>query len=250
MSKATYIKTKPQIEIMRKNGKIHSQIVAELEQFIRVGISTMDVENKARELGKKLKINFSQIGYFGYPYAICIGINDDSIHTMPSKEKIIKDGDIVHFDTVIESKGLMMDGGRTVAVGNVDKVGLDLVKCAELTCFAGIKSAKRGAVAKDVGGAMFKVARSYGFDVIRDHVAHGVGLKMHEFPQIPNFPADWGTDRLKVGMTIALDTMILEGTGGIKLLSDGWSTKTKDGKRFAFYERTFLITEDGQEILN
>lgn len=244
-----HIKTKAEIDKMREAGKIHGKILNKLKEYTKIGISTLDLDIYAERLCDEYKVYPVQKDVKGFNHAICSGINNNTVHAIPRSDAIIKDGDIVTLDFIIKKDGYCVDGGTTVAVGNVDAEGLRLINTTKLAFQAGMKAAKPGSRTGDIGHAIYSVAQLAGFDVVTDFVAHGIGKSMHEDPIIPNFGEPGEGDLLKEGMTIALDTLITEGDGDILILEDGWTTKTKDGKRFAFQEHTFVITKDQPEIL-
>ncbi len=246
------LKTPQEIELMREAGKAHAKVTAEIKSFVRAGISTYDIEQFVRETCKKLNVIPAQIGYFDYPCAICASVNDDAVHTIPSTDKILRDGDILAVDTVIKKDGWLADSGFTLPIGKVDAPGLLLIETAEKALAAGIAATTVGNTVNKISAAIYGVARSVGLDVLQEFSGHGVGQDMHEGPNISNVPNIGAPDEvvvLKEGMTLALDTMLVERKGEIVVMSDGWSTKTCDGSRFAFFEHTVAVTEDGPEIL-
>jgi methionyl aminopeptidase len=244
------IKNQKEIELMREAGKKHAELVNKIKPFIKPGISTYDIELKAREICKDLKIIPIQVGYHGYQDVSCIGINDDAEHCIPSKDKIIKNGDIVTFDTAIKYNGYCSDGGFTIAIGTVDDNAYKLINSTKLALDAAVNACIEGNTVNDISNAIHTVAKLSGFDVLKDFTGHGIGREMHEDPYIHNYVRTKSSPLLKAGMTFALDTMITEGKGEVYMLKDGWSTKTVDGRRFAFFEYTVLVGKDKPEILN
>lgn len=250
------IKTENEIAVMRRVGMIHAEIIEKTREYVvenwsRVkNFSTLDIENFALNLMRERKVQPIQIGYFNYPFAICAGVNSNAVHTIPSHENLINDGDIVTIDTTIKKEGLCIDGGLTIPIGSVDKDGLLLIETAKRALLSAVKASKEGNYVLDISNAVYKIVREKDFEVLRNYVGHGIGEEMHEDPNIPNFPFRGNNPMLKKGVTLALDTQVTEGSYEIDLLDDGWSTKTKDGKRFAFFEYTVLVTEEGGEILN
>jgi methionyl aminopeptidase len=244
------IKNQKEIELMREAGKKHAHLMKELRAFLKPGISTLDVELLARKLCNDLKIIPVQVGYYGYKDVICIGINDDAEHCIPNKNKLIKNGDIVTVDSAIKFNGYCSDGGFTSAIGKVDANAYKLINTTKLALDAAVNACVEGNTVNDISRAIYTVAKLAGFDVLKDFTGHGIGKEMHEDPYIHNYVRSKTSETLKAGMTLALDTMITEGKGSVYLLDDGWSTKTQDGKRFAFFEYTVAVGKSQPEILN
>jgi methionyl aminopeptidase len=245
------IKTPEQIKLMREVGKYHAELTASVREFIKVGQSTYEIDQFALKRCKEMDVIPAQIGYKGYKFATCIGVNTDGVHCFPSKDKIIKDGDLVTFDSVIRKNGYHADGGFTVGIGSVDEEAHRLIKTTKKALKAAINACKDGNNVQDVSKALYKVVQRAGFDVLRRYSAHGIGLAMHEDPLIPNYPFEHSGKGivLKSGMTLALDTMVVEGDGDVITLDNGWETQTNDGGRFCFFEHTVVVTERGGEIL-
>lgn len=243
------IKTSSEIKVMREAGKYHAELTSIMKKYIKAGQTPFEIDEYAHKICKKLKVIPAQIGYKNYPSATCVGINDDVVHCIPSKEKVIKDGDIVTFDSVLEKNGFHADGGFTVGIGSVDKIGKKLIATTEEALNKAIKAVQPGGEILDISKAIYETAKNAGFDVLKNFAGHGVGREMHEPPSIPNYPNNHPTPEMKPGMVLALDTMVTEGIGEVVFDDDGWSTKTKDGKRFAFFEHTVLVTKDGHEVL-
>jgi methionyl aminopeptidase len=244
------IKNQREIELMREAGKMHAELMVTLRDYLAPGISTYEVEIKAREICKKNNIVPIQIGFFGYKDAICIGINNDAEHCVPSKTKIIKNGDIVTVDSAIKYNGYCSDGGFTLPIGKVDANAYKLINTTKLALDAAVNACIEGNTVNTISNAIYTIAKLGGFDVLKEFTGHGIGKDMHEDPYIHNYVRTKNSATLKAGMTLALDTMVTEGRGEVYLLDDGWSTKTTDGKRFAFFEYTVLVGKDKPEILN
>lgn len=245
------IKSPAQIKKMREAGKCHAELIERVREFIKIGVTTYEIDQFAEETFKKLKLIPAQVGYEGYPSVSCVGINDDAVHCIPAKnpKKTVKNGDLVTFDTIVELDGWHADGGFTVGLGNVDKAGLKLIKTTEFALKQAIESIKPGREVKVISKAIHKTATKAGFNPIKRFAGHGLGQTIHEPPSIPNYPWNGPSPKLKAGMVLALDTMICEGKGDAEFLKDGWSTKLADGKRFAFFEHTVVVTDDGAQIL-
>ncbi len=242
------IKSEKEIRIMRDVGKRHAELNERVSRYIKIGVTTLDIENFARKAMEELDIIPTQIGYHGYPAATCIGINDDGLHCIPNRGKIISDGDIVTFDTVVKRNNYCADGGFTVPVGNVDEAGLNLIKVNKKALKISIETCVEGNRVGDIGYHVAKHIRSAGFEVLKGFVGHGIGKSMHENPQIPNYGIKGKGLGLKEGMTLALDTMVSEGNGELDVLADGWSTKMRNG-RLSFFEHTVVVRKGNAEIL-
>ena len=188
-------------------------------------------------------------GYCGYPASVCVSINDEVVHGIPSKKRILQDGDIVSVDLVVENKGYMADAARTYGVGTISPQAARLIETAERAFYEGIKYAKEGFRLSDVSHAIQSVVEGEGFGVIRDFVGHGIGREMHEDPQIPNFGKAGKGPRLQRGMTLAIEPMICEGDWEVDVLLDDWTAVTVDGGLAAHYENTVVITDGEPELL-
>jgi len=244
-----HIKTEEEISIMREVGKYHAEMVERVKAGIKIGASTYELDQVAFKFCKENNIIPLQIGYYGYPATTCIGINDDAEHCIPSKTKILKDGDIMTFDSTIKKNGFCADAAFTVPVGTVDKEGLRLIEITKRALEAAITNSIEGKQVGDIGHAIHSVAKEAGYSTLENFVAHGIGEEMHEEPEIPNYGEPHTGVRLKEGMTLALDTMLCEGENKVRFLDDGWSTKTVDGKRFGLFEHTVVVRKNCAEVL-
>ena len=250
------IKSKKEIEYMRESCKIVAHMYNEIENQIKVGMTTWDIDQIAEKTIKKLGgipaekgYNIGIKGIPPYPASTCISINDEVIHGIPSKNKVIKDGDIVSIDTVALKNGFHGDAARTFMVGNVSKEAKRLVEVTKQAFFEGIKYAKPGNRIGDVCHAIGEYVHSQGYSVVREFQGHGIGRQMHEDPGIPNYGKAGKGIRLEPGMTLAIEPMVIQGKPNILELSDGWTIITEDGSLSAHYENTILITEKEPEIL-
>ncbi len=250
------IKSKKEIEFMREVCKIVAEVYQELEDKIKPGMSTWELdqiaENKMRSLGAIPAEKGYDIGIRGvppFPASICVSINDEVIHGIPSKSRILKEGDIVSIDTVALKNGYNGDAARTFIVGKASKDALNLVQVTKQAFFEGIKYAKAGNRIGDVCHAIGEYVHSQGYSVIREFQGHGIGKEMHEDPGIPNFGKAGRGIRLEPGMTLAIEPMVIAGKPNILELEDGWTIITEDGSLAAHYENTILITEKEPEIL-
>ena len=250
------IKSKKEIELMRESCKVVALLYKELEDKIKPGMTTWEVdeisENIIRRLGAIPAEKGYDIGIKGvppYPASICISINDEVIHGVPSKTKIIKEGDIVSIDTVALKNGYHGDAARTFMIGNVSKEAKRLVKVTKQAFFEGLKYAKPGYRIGDISHCIGEYVQSQGYSVVREFQGHGIGKEMHEDPGIPNYGKAGRGIRLEPGMTLAIEPMVIQGKPNILELDDGWTIVSEDGSLTAHYENTILITEKEPEIL-
>lgn len=250
------IKSKKEIEYMKEACKVVALMYQEIENKIKPGMSTWEVdqiaEKEIRSLGAIPAEKGYDIGIKGvppYPASICISINDEVIHGIPSKSKKIKEGDIVSIDTVALKNGYNGDAARTFMIGNVSKEAKRLVDVTKQAFFEGIKYAKPGFRIGDVCHAIGEYVHSQGYSVVREFQGHGIGRQMHEDPGIPNYGKAGRGIRLEPGMTLAIEPMVIQGKPNILEMPDGWTIITEDGSLSAHYENTILITEKGPEIL-
>ena len=246
---AVTIKGDNEIALMREAGRLLEIVHEELEKAIRPGISTKELdqiaEKKIRELG--CIPNF--LNYNGFPASICSSVNEEVVHGIPSNQRVLKEGDIISVDTGLIYKGYHSDAARTHAVGAISKEAQRLIEVTKQSFFEGIKYAKAGNHLFDISKAIGEYVKGFGYGVVRDLVGHGIGTKMHEDPQIPNFEQRRRGLRLQPGMTLAIEPMINEGRPEVCWLDDDWTVVTDDGSLSAHYENTVLITEGEPEIL-
>ncbi|MDY4592903.1 MAG: type I methionyl aminopeptidase [Eubacteriales bacterium] len=243
------IKSSGEIELMRKANLIVRDTLDMLRDKIKVGMTTKQLDRLAHDYIVKQNAIPSFLGYSGYPASVCISINEEVVHGIPS-ERIIKEGDLVSIDCGSIYKGYNGDAARTFLMEGADEEKVQLAKVTEQSFFEGMKVLKAGARLGDLGHAIQSYAESFGYGVVRAMVGHGIGRDMHEDPEVPNYGVAGRGLRLKAGMTIAVEPMINAGTYDVEMLSDGWTIVTKDNRPSAHYENTVLITEDGVEILS
>ncbi len=244
------IKTPEQIELIRESCRRLAIVHKELEEFIRPGISTKDIDIKGDQLIRSLGGIPNFLHYNGYPASICVSVNDEVVHGIPRKRRILQEGDIVSLDAGMIYKGYHSDAARTHAVGQISPEARQLIDVTRESFFAGIKMAKAGNHLYDISNAIAAYIKPYGYGIVRDLVGHGVGTKLHEDPQIPNFAMRKRGPRLRAGMTLAVEPMINMGGDDVEWLDDKWTVVTRDASYSAHYENTILITEDGEpEIL-
>ncbi len=234
---------------MRSAGKVASYILNELKEIIKPGIATIEIDRFVEKTVKAHKMKAAEKGYCGYPASVCVSVNEEVVHGIPSKKRILKEGDIVSVDLVVEYKGYMADAARTYAVGNISEEAKRLIETAENAFFEGIRFAKEGYRLSDISNAIQNTVEGEGFGVIRDFVGHGIGSDMHEDPQIPNYGKPGKGPRLQSGMTLAIEPMITQGSYEVDVLQDDWTAVTVDGKLSAHYENTVVITDGEPEVL-
>ncbi|MGF6357484.1 methionyl aminopeptidase [Paenibacillus sp. 4624] len=242
------IKTKEQIEQMRKAGEILSACHREIAKLIRPGITTQEIDQFAEAFMKKNGAIPEQKGYNGYPYATCASVNDVICHGFPGKY-VLKDGDIVTIDMVVNLDGWLADSAWSYAVGNVSPEAQHLLDVTKNSLYKGIEFAIVGNRIGDISHAIQTYAEGEGLSVVREFIGHGIGEKMHEEPQVPHYGPPHRGPRLKEGMVITIEPMLNIGTFRSKLDSDGWTARTLDGSLSAQYEHTIAITADGPVIL-
>ena len=250
------IKSKREIELMKKACKVVALTYQELEKHIKPGISTWELDQIAEKTMRSLGAIPAEKGYDSgirgipkFPASICVSINDEVIHGIPSKTRFLKEGDIVSIDTVALKDGYNGDAARTFVVGKTTKENQRLIDVTKQAFFEGIKYAKPGNRIGDVCHAIGEYVHSQGFSVVREFQGHGIGREMHEDPGIPNYGKAGRGIRLEPGMTLAIEPMVIQGKPNILELEDGWTIITEDGSLAAHYENTILITEKEPEIL-
>lgn len=244
------IKSPREIELMREAGKILAEVHEELAKVIEPGISTYEIDRIGRKKIEQYGCVPSFLNYQGYPASICISVNDEVVHGIPSKKRILREGDIVSLDAGVIYKGYHSDAARTHAVGKISEGAEKLIKVTEESFFEGIKFAKAGCRLHEISAAIGNYCESFGYGVVRDLVGHGVGSQLHEEPSVPNFKQETRGMRLVPGMTIAVEPMVNAGAYPVDWLDDGWTVVTRDGSLSAHYENTILITEGEPEILS
>lgn len=243
------IKSDSEIEKMRAAGKVVADCHLYLEDLIKPGISTLELNDKAEAFIREAGAYPTFLGYQGYPKAICTSVNEQIVHGIPSEDVILKEGDIISIDLGATLDGYVGDAARTHGVGKISEENQKLIDATRDSFFEGIKYAKIGNRLSDISHHVQKHAESQGFSVVRDYVGHGIGRNMHEDPPIKNYGSPHHGPKLRKGMCLAIEPMINEGVYSLNVLDDGWTAVTKDGKNSAHYENTIVITEDGPEIL-
>ena len=246
---AVTIKSKKEIELMREAGKMLEEVHNKLADFVKPGISTLEIDQFGEKAIRDLGCVPNFLNYNGYPASICVSVNDEVVHGIPSKDRILQDGDIVSLDAGLIHEGYHSDAARTHAVGNISEEAKRLIEVTKQSFFEGIKLAVPGNHLFDKSEAIQKYVESNGYSVVRDLVGHGIGTHLHEDPQIPNFKQRRKGMKLRPGMTLAIEPMVNEGSYDVVWLDDDWTVVTEDGSLAAHYENTIVITEDGCEIL-
>lgn len=247
---AIVIKSQKEIELMREAGRILALTHEELRKAIRPGISTYEIDKLGEEVIRSYGCIPSFLNYNGYPASICVSVNEEVVHGIPSRERILKEGDIVSLDAGVIYNGYHSDSARTYGVGEIDEKSADLIRVTKESFFEGLKACRPGNHINDISKAVFDYITVRGYSAVRDLVGHGVGANLHEAPEIPNFTRLKKGPKLKAGMTIAVEPMINIGSYEVRWLDDDWTVVTADGERSAHYENTILITEGEPEILS
>ena len=243
------IKSDSEIDLMRESGKVTGYILKELENVIKPGLSTADVNHFVEKTIRDAGMIPTFLGYGGFPASACVSVNEEVVHGIPDKKRILREGDIVSVDVGSTYKGYVSDAARTYAVGEISEEARHLIDATRDSFFAGLEFCKVGCRLSDISHAIQASAEGEGFSVIRDYVGHGVGQQMHEDPQIPNFGRAGRGPRLAKGMVFAIEPMICEGTYNVRTLSNDWTVVTLDGKLSAHYENTVVITDGEPELL-
>ena len=247
---AVTIKSSQEIELMRQAGKILAKVHEGLKKELKPGMSTLDIDRIGEEMIRSFGCEPSFKNYQGYPASVCVSINEEVVHGIPRKDRIIEEGDIVSLDTGVIYKGYQSDAARTIAIGEISKEAQQLIDVTKQSFFEGIKFAKEGNHLYDISAAIGDYAEKFGYGVVRELVGHGIGTEMHEDPQIPNFRQKRRGMKLQAGMTLAIEPMINMGRPDVAWTDDDWTVVTDDGSLSAHYENTILITKGEPEILS
>jgi methionyl aminopeptidase len=243
------IKSPREIEQLKKSNAIVAEIFQKLKKAIVPGITTKELDQIAEEMILSRGAIPAFKGYRGFPATLCISINEEVVHGIPGQRRL-KEGDIVSLDLGAILNGYFGDAAITLPVGELDLVAKRLLEVTEKALYIGIDQVKVGNRLFDISYAIQTWVESHGFSVVKDFVGHGIGKDLHEEPQIPNFGSPNQGPRLEKGMVFALEPMVNEGTYGVRILSDGWTVVTADGKRSAHFEHSIVITDGGAEVLS
>lgn len=246
---AITIKSAREIELMKEAGRILEIVHNELGKALHPGMSTLDIDRLGEEIIRSYGCIPSFLDYRGYPASICVSVNEEVVHGIPDKHRILKDGDIVSLDAGVIYKGYHSDAARTHGIGVISKEAEELIRVTRECFFEGIKYAKEGNYLFDISAAIDSHAVSHGFGVVRDLCGHGIGTALHEAPEIPNYKMNRRGVKLKAGMTLAIEPMINRGTWEVDWLDDEWTVVTRDRSLSAHYENTVLITKDEPVLL-
>lgn len=247
---AVSIKSAHEIELMREAGRLLNIVHKELAAAIRPGVSTWELDKVGAEVIRSFGCTPNFLNYNGFPASFCISVNEEVVHGIPSKKRILHEGDIVSVDAGLIYKGMHSDAARTYGVGRISPEAQKLIDVTRESFFRGIAMAKDGHRLHEISAAVNDYVDQFGYGVVRDLVGHGIGHALHEDPQIPNFRQKSRGIRLVKGMTLAVEPMITEGRADVEWLDDNWTVVTEDGSLAAHYENTILITDGEPEILS
>lgn len=243
------IKSPREIELMTEAGRILAIVHDELGKVLRPGMTTLDIDRLGEEIIRSYDCIPSFLDYNGYPASICVSVNDEVVHGIPNGRRVLKDGDIVGLDAGVIYKGYHSDAARTHGIGEISREAEELIRVTRECFFEGIKYAKEGNHLFEISEAIGRHAEAHGYGVVRDLCGHGIGAKLHEAPEIPNYAVNRKGMKLRAGMTLAIEPMINMGSYQVEWLDDDWTVVTKDGSLSAHYENTVLITEGEPKLL-
>lgn len=244
------LKSPEEVEKIRCASRIVGEVIQELEPMVKPGVTTGELDRRAEELMKKKGAKPAFKGYRGYPKVLCTSVNEKVVHGIPSDREVLKEGDIIGVDCGVIVEGFFGDSARTFPVGKVDEASQRLLDVTRESLYEGIRQMVVGRRIHDIGWAVQSCAEAGGFSVVRDFVGHGIGRSLHEEPQVPNFGKPNTGVRLTVGMVLAIEPMVNAGGPEVRVLEDGWTAVTADGRRSAHFEHTIALTEKGFEILS
>lgn len=244
-----HLKNSQQITLMKDAGRITGEALLLARDMVRPGITTYEIDEAIRRYIEKCGAKPTFLGYGGFPASACISVNDEVIHGIPSKKKVLKEGDIVKIDTGATYRGYVGDSARTIPAGTVSAEAQKLIEVTRQSFFKGVEQVKVGNRLGDIGAAIDGYVVANGFSTVKRYVGHGIGTDMHEPPDVPNYGTAGRGIRLCAGMTIAIEPMVNVGREDVRELPDGWTVKTADGKLSAHYENTIALTSEGVLIL-
>ncbi|NPU85103.1 MAG: type I methionyl aminopeptidase [Syntrophaceae bacterium] len=243
------LKSPAEIETIRTANQIVAEILGELEEMVEPGITTRDLDRHSEMLARKKGAKPAFKGYRGYPFSLCASVNAEVVHGMPS-DRVLKDGDIVGLDFGALYQGYYGDAAITVPVGEVSEEAKRLIRVTEECLYKGIEQARGGQRLGDISSAIQRHVENAGFSVVRDFVGHGIGKTLHEEPQIPNYGIEKRGIELKAGMVLAIEPMVNQGGWRVRVMEDGWTVVTADGRLSAHFEHSIAITKNGPVILS
>jgi methionyl aminopeptidase len=245
----TILTSKAEIRKIRESGKVVKEILAYAGNIAKEGVSTADLDRKIEKSIIERDAEPAFKGYKGYPSTICASVNNVVVHGIPSEKIILKKGDIISVDVGVKKQGYYTDAAVTLAVGRISKEAQRLVSVTKKSLYEGLKEAVAGNRVSDISNAVQTVINENGFEEVRAFVGHGIGKELHEFPEVPNWGERGRGPRLKEGMVIAVEPMVNQGTRRIKVMPDGWTAVTEDGKLSAHFEHTVIVGKKEAEIL-
>ena len=243
------IKSRDEVEQIRAAGLVVHEVLCALAAAARPGVTTLELDRLAESLTRRRGAEPAFLGYHGFPASLCISVNEEVVHGIPSPDRRLAEGDLVSLDYGVVLEGWYADSAVTVPVGAVDEASARLIEVTRQALARAIAEARPGQRVGDLGAAAQAWTESQGYQVVRDFVGHGVGRRLHEPPQIPNFGTPGTGPRLKAGMVLAIEPMVNAGVASVDLLEDGWTAVTQDGRRSAHFEHTVAITDNGPDIL-
>jgi methionyl aminopeptidase len=246
---AIVCKSTAEIEKMRRSGRIVREVLEHVRSLVAPGVSTMDLERAAEKKIEEAGAKPAFKGYFDYPCVLCTSINQEIVHGIPSEKRVLKAGDIVSIDCGVVLDGYYGDAAITVPVVEISEDLKKLLEITEASLYRGIEAARVGNTVGDVGAAVQELVEANGFSVVREFVGHGIGTRLHEEPQVPNFGTRGHGARLREGMVLAIEPMVNFGKPGTRLLSDKWTAVTEDGSPSAHFEHCVAVTKNGPLIL-
>lgn len=239
------LKNAAQIKAMKEAGRITGEALLVAREHVREGVSTYELDRVIRQYIEKSGAKPSFLGLYGFPGSACISINDEVIHGIPSKKRILREGDIVKIDLGAHYKGYHGDSARTIPVGKVSDEALKLIKVTRESFFAGVAQMQQGNRLGDIGSAIDTHVKANGFSTVRKYIGHGIGKEVHEAPDVPNYGTPGRGVRICSGMVLAIEPMVNAGTFEVRELADGWTVVTADRKLSAHYENTVAMTDEG-----
>jgi methionyl aminopeptidase len=238
-----------ELKRMREAGRLVGEVLTELAAHVTPGVTTAELDDLAEKRIRKAGATPAFKGYHGYPATICASINDEVIHGIPSGRRVLNEGDVISIDVGASLDGYFGDSAITLAVGQVSEEAATLLRVTEESLYKAVEAVKPGGRVSDIGHAVQRHVEAYGFSVVREFVGHGIGQKMHEEPQVPNYGEPGRGPRLAEGMVLAIEPMVNAGKPAVKVLADGWTAVTRDGSLSAHFEHTVAVTADGHWIL-
>ncbi len=244
-----HLKSAREIELMKASGQIVGQILDELSERVKPGVTTWDLDAYAEKRCEEFNVKPAFKGYQGFPGTLCVSVNEEIVHGIPSRSKVLKEGDVIGVDFGVIKNGWYGDSARTFAVGKIDEPIQKLLDVTQKALELGIEQASPGNRLFDIGHVIQNYVEGFGFSVVREFVGHGIGKALHEDPQVPNYGPKGKGMVLKAGMVIAIEPMINQGTADAVVLEDGWTAVTADRSVSAHFEHTVAITEQGPQIL-